>query len=67
MNMKSTKEILCQSVSKADKPYWHPSWYPHKNIRRPKRFWLNLMKAVLEIERKMRRYHQLNYQKYRTL
>jgi len=64
--MKSTKEILCQSVSEADKPYWHPSWYPHKNIRRPRWFWLNLMKVVLGIERKIRRYHQLNYQKYRT-
>ena len=65
--MKSTKEILCQSVSEVDKPYWHPSWYPHKNIRRPRWFWLNLMKVVLGIERKIRRYHQLNYQKYRTL
>jgi hypothetical protein len=65
--MKFTKEILCQSVSEADKPYWHPSWCPHKNIRRPRWFWLNLMKVVLGIERKIRRYHQLNYQKYRTL
>jgi hypothetical protein len=65
--MKFKKEVLCQSVSEADKPYWHASWYPHKNIRRPRWFWLNPMKVVLEIERKICRYHQLNYQKYRTL